>query len=107
MRCFARSMGRHGQRGGKAMDAPSPLEVRRRALNKRIVGLWVRIGVAALSMLLAVQVTTGKASASVQDLTIDSVTRTGLTSIQVSGTATFSAGDVFANVTGTLAQGPR
>jgi hypothetical protein len=74
-------------------------------MNKRSVVGWVRIGVAALSMLLAVQATTGKASASVQGFTVDSITRTGLTTIQVSGTATFSQWDYFPWVGGWLAQG--
>jgi hypothetical protein len=88
------------------MDAPSPLEVRRRAMNKRIVGLWMRFGVAALSTLLAVQATTGKAWADVQDVTVTSITRTSLTTIQVSGTATFDPA-YDAIVGGSLAQSGR
>lgn len=66
--------------------------------------LSMRIGLAVAAALLATQVSTGRASASVQGLTITSITRTDATTIQVSGTAVFSDGDAYAMVNGTLAQ---
>jgi hypothetical protein len=72
--------------------------------NKQSAGLWMRIGVAALLTLMAVPAITGPAAASVQDLTITSLTKISLTQVRVSGTATFSDGDQYAEVYGTLAQ---
>jgi hypothetical protein len=64
----------------------------------------MRIGLAAVSALLALQVTTGKAFASVEILTVDSLTRQGTSQITVSGTVQFSAGDFGPQVYGEVVQ---
>jgi hypothetical protein len=73
-------------------------------VSNKTMKLSMRIGLAVAAALLAMQVSTGRASASVQDVTITSITRIDLTHIQVSGTATFSAGDLLARVIARLAQ---
>lgn len=70
----------------------------------KTIKLSMRIGLAAVSALLAAQATTGKASASAQNVTITSITRTSLITIQVRGTATFEGGVTAAHVYGSLTQ---
>jgi hypothetical protein len=73
-------------------------------VSSKSMKLSTRIGLAVATALLATQVSTGRASASVQGLTITSITRLNLTTIQVSGTATFEEGDQGTEVHGDLAQ---
>jgi hypothetical protein len=73
-------------------------------VSNKTMKLSMRIGLAVAASLLATHVSTGRASAGVQDLTVTSITRTNLTTIQVSGTVTFSAGDVGADLRASLSQ---
>jgi hypothetical protein len=73
-------------------------------VSKKTMTRAMRIGLAAVSALLALQVTTGKAFASVEIFTVDSLTRQGTSQITVSGTVQFSAGDLYPAVGGSLFQ---
>jgi hypothetical protein len=73
-------------------------------VSKKTMKRAMRIGLAAVSALLALQVTTGKAFASVEIFTVDSLTRQGTSQITVSGTVQFSAGDLGPQVYGEVVQ---
>jgi carboxymethylenebutenolidase len=70
--------------------------------GNKTMKLSMRISLAVAAALLATHVSTERAVASVQDLTTTSVRRLNRQEIQVSGTVTYSAGDVKPTLVGQL-----